>query len=128
MKGHRVYLAGGMRGAWQDQVKAACPGLVFSDPRAHGLAEPRDFTAWDLHHVRQSDAVFAYMSEDNPSGFGLALELGYAKALGKLTVLVDEKSPHDAAFARYFAIVAAATDVGKSSLSDGIAFLQSLDR
>lgn len=128
MKGHRVYLAGGMRGTWQDQVKAACPGLNFSDPRTHGLTEPTEFAAWDLDHVRQSDAVFGYMSKDNPSGLGLALELGYAKALRKLTILVDEKSPQDEAFARHFAIVATTTDVTKSCLADGIAFLQSLDR
>ncbi len=128
MKTHLVYLAGGMRGTWQDEVKAACLKLEFSDPRNHALTEPRDFTAWDLEHIRQSDVLLGYMSEDNPSGVGLALELGYAKALGKLTILVDEKSAGDKEFARYFSIVAAAVDVRKSSLAEGITFLQSLER
>jgi hypothetical protein len=125
MKGHSVYLAGGMRTGWQDHVRAGCPQLTFFDPRDHALTDPRDYAAWDLNHVRECDLVFAYIAKDNPSGLGLALELGFAKALGKTTVLVDERSSQDPIFARYFAIVSAAADVTKPTLKDGIAFLKS---
>lgn len=27
-----IYLAGGMKGDWQDRVKALCPGAIFIDP------------------------------------------------------------------------------------------------
>jgi nucleoside 2-deoxyribosyltransferase len=40
--------------------------------------------------VRRCDILVAYMGPHNPSGFGLSLEAGYAKALGKGMIFVDE--------------------------------------
>ena len=44
------------------------------------------------------------MQKDNPSGFGLTLEIGYAAALGKQIILVDEKSSFDEIFEQKFKI------------------------
>jgi len=118
----RVYLSGGMRSGWQDKVKAAVSGIEWIDPREHGLELPALYAVWDLTGVRLADVVFAYIEDDNPSGIGLALELGYAKGLGKITILVGG---HDD---KRMAIVGCAADVWVAPLSQGIALLQSLSR
>ncbi len=86
-----VYLAGGMHSTWQDLVMARVPGCTYLDPRQHGLVRPAAYTAWDMRAIRSSDIVFAYLASDNPSGFGLAFELGYARALGKYVIFVNER-------------------------------------
>lgn len=128
MRGQRVYLSGGHRSGWQDQVIRSCPELEFVDPRIHGLERPELYALWDLHHVRQSDILFGYMESTNPSGIGLALEAGYARALAKAVVIVDERSAQDKRFARDFAIVRSAADVALDSLEEGIEFLASFQR
>ena len=117
----KVYLSGGMRSGWQDRVKKNCPDIDFIDPRAHGLGDPDQYTLWDLLGVSVCDILFAYMEDDNPSGFGLTFEVGYAKALGKRIVLVDEQMH------KYMAIVRASADVVLSSLDEGIELLCSLN-
>ena len=68
----KVYLSGGMRSGWQDKVIAECPGLEFIDPRDHGLHSSMEY----MLSVRRCDILFAYLEKDNPSGLGLALEVG----------------------------------------------------
>lgn len=85
----KVYLAGGMRTTWQDELIAALPNVVFLDPRSHGLNDPAAYTAWDLNAIREADAVVACMTSDNPSGYGLSLEVGFAYALGKPVYFID---------------------------------------
>jgi len=90
--GEHVYLAGGLRSNWQDFVIRACPALKFFDPREHGLSDATSYTSWDLEAIRRCRWLFAYLERDNPGGYALALELGYARALGKEVIFVDEKS------------------------------------
>ena len=86
-----VYLAGDMRSGWQDRFKAMLPERVrVIDPRSHGLTDPAAYTEWDLRGVRECQVVVAYMGPHNPSGFGLAIECGYAHALGRKIIFVDE--------------------------------------
>ena len=87
----KIYLAGGMKGDWQDKVIAANPQHEYFDPRTHGLESPKEYTRWDLEHVAMSDLVFACFTEDNPSGFGMCIEIGYAHALDIPIILVDEQ-------------------------------------
>lgn len=87
----KVYLAGGMKSDWQDRVMEACPEHTYFDPRTHGLSDPEEYTKWDLEHVEKSDLVFACFTKDNPSGFGMCIEIGYANALGIPVLLVDEQ-------------------------------------
>lgn len=79
-----------MKGVWQDAVIAALPQHEFLDPRTHGLRDEKEYTRWDLHAVDCCDLVFAYMTDDNPSGYGLNLEIGYAFAKGKPVVFVQD--------------------------------------
>jgi nucleoside 2-deoxyribosyltransferase len=85
-----VYLAGGMKDGWQDQFTPLVSGVEWIDPRKQPPTEdPAVYTKWDLDGVRRADAVVAYMSPSNPSGYGLALEIGFAHALGRPIIFID---------------------------------------
>ena len=123
----KVYLAGGLRSNWQKKVVKLFPDqFIFFNPRMHNLEENASFyTAWDLHHVKESDIIFAYMEEGNPSGLGLSLEIGYAKALSKTIILVDEKSSIDENFNRRFLIVKESATICAESFEKGLELLAS---
>lgn len=89
-KTHMIYLAGDMRSGWQDAFAAMLPPQIcVKDPSKHGLKVPAEYTKWDLDAVRDSQLVVAYMGPHNPSGYGMALEIGYAHALGRPIIFVD---------------------------------------
>lgn len=86
----KIYLAGGMKSGWQDEVFEKAPEhWEIFDPRSHGLENPYNYTQWDLAKIKISNAVLAEMGSDNPSGFGMSLEVGYAHALDKPIVFLD---------------------------------------
>lgn len=119
-----IYLAGGMKTGWQDKVIRRCTDLRFIDPRTHGLQQEAEYTAWDLAAIDRADMVFAYMDTSNPSGFGMSLEVGYAKARGKYIWYVCED---DSARQRYFGMVRSCADRLYSSLDkalDDMAFVR----
>jgi hypothetical protein len=64
------------------------------------------------------------MEESNPSGYGLAFELGLAHSMNKTIILIDEKSKVDTTFARYFRILYQPSGVVMDKLSDGIDYLR----
>jgi nucleoside 2-deoxyribosyltransferase len=121
----KVYLSGGMWSGWQERVisELGTEYFEFYNPANHNLKEPIHYTYWDLFYAKKADIMFAYMEKDNPSGFGLALEIGYAKALGKLIILVDEKSGTDEAFKNKFNIVRCSSNVVFNNLEDAIMYL-----
>lgn len=118
-----VYLAGGLKSGWQDFVKLKMPKLRYLDPRSHGLTRSAEYTAWDLTAIRQSDCVFAYFEASNPAGYALALEVGFARALGKFVILVDDKSRTGDDIARHLEMVGSSADIVFPSLEEGITFL-----
>ncbi len=125
----RVYLAGGMNDSnWQQKVinDIGQNNFVFYNPREHSLTNSTEYTFWDLFYVKQSDILFAYMQSDNPSGIGLTLEIGYARALDKSIILVDERSKNDAAFANRFKIVRESSSIVFDNLDEGINFLKKI--
>ena len=86
----KVYLAGGMKSGWQDALISSYGSeFIFIDPRTHGFTSEVEYTAWDLAAVDSCDILFACMEHDNPSGFGMMLEIGYARALGKKIIFVE---------------------------------------
>lgn len=119
-----VYLAGGLHSGWQDRVMVQARECQYLDPREHGVKDPKGYTHWDLQAVRACDIVFAFLEATNPGGYALALEIGYAAALGKTIILVDEKSAADPAVARYLEMVREAATYKSSSLHDGIEHLR----
>ena len=124
----KIFLSGGFHSNWQKKVIDGSPeSFIFFNPREHLLDTPEQYTCWDLHFVKQCDLVFAYMEDSNPSGFGLAFEVGYALGLNKTIILVDEKSKTDEKFERYFKIVHKSSNVVFHSLQEGIDFLSKLN-
>lgn len=105
----KIYLSGGSRGDWQDDLIRAITtnGVEFIDPRDWAdEQDPQVYTAKDLAGVEAADLVIAFLDDGNPSGIGMALEVGYAKALGKSIVsFIAPSNPK----ARYFDIVKAAS-------------------
>lgn len=88
----KVYLAGGFHSGWQDEVikgLADHPNVEFLDPRKTGLKSEWDYTRWDLDAIEDSDIVFACMEHDNPAGYDLMVEMGFAAALRKPIVFVE---------------------------------------
>ncbi len=100
----KIYMAGGFRSKWQAEVVARLSGsYVLLDPSAHNIQDPAEYTRWDLEAVRESDIVLANMEASNPGGYSLALEVGFAKALGKRIFMVDQiENP---SVQRYFEMV-----------------------
>jgi len=123
-KQQRVFLSGRLDSDWQDRIVKGIPDLEYYDPRTHKLDDPMEYSAWDLHHIKKADILFCYMEKGNPSGYGLATEVGYARGLGKTVILVDDKSGVDVQFKKHFAIVRELADVTLNSLDEGIAFLK----
>lgn len=120
-----VYLAGGMQSGWQnvviDRIRDRC---VFFNPQDHMLSNSKEYTTWDLHFVKQSDIIFAYLEKNNPSGFGLTLEIGFAKALNKTIILIDERSKIDPKFSNYFKIVRESANVVFEDFESGLSYLE----
>jgi hypothetical protein len=85
-----IYLSGGFHSGWQDILIGRYPQYKFFDPRKHGYTDEKDYTRWDINHIEKSSLVFAYAERNNPSLFGLSFEIGYASAIGKPILLIDE--------------------------------------
>jgi nucleoside 2-deoxyribosyltransferase len=120
-----IYLAGGFKSGWQALVKETLQEKFdFLDPSAHNIQDPKVYTEWDLDAVRRCDTVLGNMETTNPGGYSLALEIGYAKALGKYIVLVDQiGSPQRS---KYFEMVRQSSDVVFRDLESAINHLRTL--
>ncbi|MCE5981977.1 nucleoside 2-deoxyribosyltransferase [Pseudomonas sp. LF19] len=122
----KVYLAGGFRSNWQAIVKSKLKDFELLDPSAHGIEDPAEYTNWDLAAVRDSDIVLANMEASNPGGYALALEVGFAKALGKSIYLVDQIE--DLSIRRYFEMVRQCSTRVFSTLDEAIVYIATVER
>ena len=116
----KVYLAGGMHSAWRDGVKGLT-NLQFFDPKLKPNKDWSEYGTWDVHFVKQCDICFVYLDISNPSGYGLAAEMGYACALNKTVIFVLEPG-HEKD--KYFQFLKQFADVVYDNLQDGIDFLR----
>lgn len=117
----KIYLAGGYRAQWKHEVRDACLGHTYLDPEFGKLKTPEEYTPFDLLLISQADLVFGVMTEDNPGGYALCLELGYAKGLGKQTLLTDDLTSQPRA--RYWDMIRKAVDLWYPSLPEAIQYL-----
>ncbi|HET8859537.1 nucleoside 2-deoxyribosyltransferase domain-containing protein [Marivirga sp.] len=125
----KVYLAGGMNSNWQKKIiDELSDQFIFFNPSEHKLDDVKEYKVWDLYYVKNCDILFGYMEKSNPSGYGLALEIGYAKALNKLIILVDERSHSDATFHKNFKFIQLTSDIYFNKIEDGITMLSSMCR
>lgn len=123
-KNKSIYLAGGFKSGWQKAVIKVLKEWHIFDPSSHNLPEPSDYTKWDLNAIERSDVLLAYMEKDNPGGYALSLEVGYAKALGKLIVLIEEH-PDEQRY-RYFEIIREVADLRFDTVDEAIDYLAPL--
>jgi len=119
-----VYLAGGFYSNWQDTIIKKFPSVKFLDPRSHGLKDEKGYTFWDLEAIKKSDCIFAYFEEDNPGGFALASEIGYAKALNKIVIFIDEKSKSDEKLSGYLKMLHELADANYFDFEKGMLFFE----
>jgi nucleoside 2-deoxyribosyltransferase len=117
----RIYLAGGFHSGWQTIVKDKLKGFEYLDPAIHGIENPTEYTRWDLEAVKGADVILANMEASNPAGYSLALEVGYAKALGKKIYFVDQIE--DASISRYFDMVRECSDRVFGSLDEAVDYI-----
>ncbi|MES9902676.1 MAG: nucleoside 2-deoxyribosyltransferase domain-containing protein [Sedimenticola sp.] len=118
----KIYLAGGFKSKWQVIVNNHLSNkYILYDPSMHNIGNPSEYVQWDLAAIDQSDIVLAYMEASNPGGYALALEIGYAKALNKRIILVDEHSSKTRE--RYFEMVRYVSDKRFNTLDEAIRFL-----
>ena len=115
-----VYLAGNTQSGWQRRVCKAIQDLQLLDPSKEDLADPKELTRWGLQAIRKSDVVLAYLDKDDQNGHALAFELGYAKALGKTILLVQE---HGAEQDKYIQTVRQVADFCFDSLGEAVSYL-----
>ena len=117
-----AYLAGGFKSGWQALVVKQLPAYDFLDPSHHNIQDAAEYTRWDLGAIRRCDVVLAYMEPTNPGGYALALEIGFAHALEKTVILIDEIE--DARVSRYFEMVRQCSNFVFCSLPDAIKHLR----
>lgn len=117
-----IYLAGGFKSGWQLTVHNALPDFELLDPSMHNIEQPEAYTDWDLNAIGRCSVVLAYMESTNPAGYALALEIGYAKALGKTVLFVD--GIEDASIKRYFEMVRQVSDRVFPTLQQAIKYIK----
>lgn len=119
----RIYLAGGFRSGWQKLAADRLPRFELLDPSLHNIEDPAEYTRWDLNAIQQCDIVLANMEPSNPGGYSLALEVGFAKALAKKIILVDQLA--SLPVSRHFEMVRQCSDRVFSTLDAALEFLAS---
>ena len=119
-----LYLAGGFKSGWQLKAHELLPSFEMLDPSKHNIKVPKAYIEWDLEAISMCSIVLAYMEPTNPGGYGLALEIGYAKALGKNIIFVDEIE--DIKIKHYFEMVRQVSDLVFPSLQAAIEYLNNI--
>lgn len=122
----KVYLAGGFKTRWQERVGRVVGEYNCFDPSKLRPATLKEYSTWDRYYIRHCKILLAYIEADNPGVWNLAAEVGYAHGLGKLIILVDERSPADEKFARYSGLVREMADITMDNLDDAIDYLRTL--
>lgn len=121
----KIYLAGGFRSNWQADAATRLSGsFELLDPSQHNIQDPAEYTRWDLDAISQSDIILANMEGSNPGGYSLALEVGFAKALGKRIIMVDQIA--EPSVKRYFEMVRQCSERVFPTLSEALDYLSSL--
>jgi nucleoside 2-deoxyribosyltransferase len=88
----KIFLSGGTHGGWQDLVKSRFPMTFFFDPRQAGKQKTmKEIAELERLWLDQSDILFFYFENSNPSGIGSAFEVGYCIGRNIPVIMVDEQ-------------------------------------
>lgn len=120
-----IYLAGGFASKWQTVVQQGLPHFDFIDPSRNDIRNPQEYTRWDLDAIRRCDVVLANMEPTNPGGYALSLEVGFAKALDKKIIFIDQIT--DSSLSRYFEMIRQCSDKTFTTVEEAIGYMQSSD-
>lgn len=106
----KIYLAGGLRSTpLREQLLAEFrEANEVVDPADCPVSDEGGYTAWELEQIRSADCVVAFMENDNPSGYGLSFEVGFAHALGKPVYFYDRLTDNRS---RFFGMVRSVSEV-----------------
>lgn len=119
----KIYLAGGMKGDWQDRIIQGAPGHTYFDPREHSYEkDPSVYTELDLKMIDQCDWVLCYMDNSNPGGYNMCFEAGYACAKHMMIIYVCEDTSERQ---RYFGMLKSSSSFFFDSIEKVIQFLNS---
>ena len=116
----RIYLAGGMHSGWQETLIKLYPTIEFVNPQKHELTDEEEYTLVDKLAIKHCDLLIAYFEQNNPSGLGLAFEIGYAIGLGLPIIFIDEKQDKYAGMLRASAGLVHFSMAATISLLDGM--------
>jgi len=133
MKKQKIYLAGGFRSDWANDVKKCSETFQWINPKEKEfkngervVMNVNEYGKWDLHFIKQSDILFVYIERNNTSCIGLACEAGFAKGLGKTVITVLEPD-HETIKDNYLSFVTQVSDIVFTDLDQGIDYLKSFD-
>ena len=128
---NKVYLAGGFKSDWANNVRKCSDKVHFINPKdkefKNGeriVMNVNEYGKWDLHYIRNADILFVYVERNNPSCIGLCCEAGYAKGLGKTVITVLEPN-HETIKDNYLSFITQVSDIVFTNLEDGIEYLKS---
>lgn len=121
-----VYLTGGFRGDWHQQVIEQCPQFTFQQSVKYGVYDASKYILKELEMIKSSDVIFVYLESGSRDSHSLSLEIGYAKALGKSIILVDEKSSINFEFWQDWDMCRYACDSIFMTLEEGINYLRGI--
>ena len=97
----QVYLSGGFFKSvggvpWQQYVieRFKDEEVEFFNPKDYykpWVKEEDDWFTRDIVEIADSAIMFGYMNEENPTGYGLAFEMGMAHSMGLDIIFVNEQ-------------------------------------
>lgn len=83
----KIYLAGGWSD-WRDVVMTTFTNAIYLNPRI--VTDKKDWFELETNMIRECDAVIAWITKDNPSGFGTTFEMGFSYGLKKPYIFINE--------------------------------------
>lgn len=129
----KVYLAGGFKSDWANEVKKCSDNFIWINPKEKEykngdriVMNVNEYGKWDLHYIKLSDIVFIYVERGNTSCIGLSVEAGFAKGLGKTVILVLEPN-HETIKDDYLTFLTQVADITFDNLESGIDYLKSFN-
>ena len=127
----KVYLAGGFKSNWANEVKKCSDNFQWINPKEKEFNNEKrivmnvnEYGKWDLHFIKQCDILFVYVEKTNASCIGLCCEAGYAKGLNKTVITVLEPD-HETIKNDYLSFITQVSDITCEKFEDGIEYLKS---
>jgi len=85
---NKIYLAGGWDN-WRDFIISKIDNAIFLDPRT--ATDKENWFEREVNMITECDGLIAWVTKDNPSGFGMTYEMGMMYGLNKPYILINEK-------------------------------------